>query len=126
MTKVWPILFTSVIALMFAPPACANGAAGGHVRVDPEIRRVAIGAEHVEVTVLMVPDRTPKPFALPRRVRTEEGRAWGRSLVAELRGLGIGVVHDFGDGSSRRGCQGGAWRTRCTLWSAIPAWSGCS
>lgn len=59
---------------------------------------MAIGAEHVEVTVLMVPDRTPKPFALPRRVWTEEGRAWARSLVAELRGIGIGVVHDFGDG----------------------------
>lgn len=29
MTKVWPMLFTSVIFLMFAPLAWANGAAGG-------------------------------------------------------------------------------------------------
>lgn len=87
---------------------------------------MAIGAEHVEVTVLMVPDRTPKPFALPRRVWTEEGRAWARSLVAELRGIGIGVVHDFGHGVITARIPRGAWRTRCTLWSAIPGWSGCS
>lgn len=48
--------------------------------------------------VTLVADRGPKPFALPRKVRTEEGRAWVRSVAANLRGQGAPRVFDLGDG----------------------------
>jgi len=60
--------------------------------------RRAAAAESVEIAVLMIPERTDKPFALPRRVRTEEGRAWARSVLADLRGSGLSPAYDLGDG----------------------------
>lgn len=66
--------------------------------IDPDILRRAQAAERVDIAVVMLPDRSPKPFALPRRVYTEEGRAWVRSVMAGLRAEGASAVDDLGDG----------------------------
>jgi hypothetical protein len=89
------VLVLSTLCLMCFAVASGLQAAP---RIDPSIAREAQQVESVEIMVTLVADRGPKPFALPRKVRTEEGRAWARSVVANLRGQGAPRVFDLGDG----------------------------
>lgn len=66
--------------------------------MDPAIASQAHNVEF-EITATLLPDGPPRPFSRPRRVRTEEGRAWVRSVLADLRQHGVESAHELGDGT---------------------------
>jgi subtilisin family serine protease len=87
------LTFCTLLSLLFAGPCQPAYAA----RVDPAIAQQGPGVEF-EITATLLPDGPPRPFSKPLRVRTEEGRAWVRSIMADLRRDNAESVYELGDG----------------------------